>query len=59
MARTEFRLSTGERRVKPGYREHHIGRFNPSHAMLRRIRSDLEENHEPGRRYAAQLDERD
>ena len=42
MVRTEFRLSTGERRVLPDYREHHIGRFNPSYAMLRRTRSYLD-----------------
>jgi hypothetical protein len=35
-----------------GDREHHIGQLNLSNAMLRRpVTADLEENHEPGRRY--------
>lgn len=58
MARTECRLSTGEGWIRSGDREHHIGQFNPSDAMLRRTRSDLEENHEPDRRYL-QLDKCD
>jgi hypothetical protein len=47
--------------VNIGDREHHIGLLNLSNAMLRRQQTaDLEENHEPGRRYPSQqLDECD